>query len=84
MQVTDGPSLGQALLDLLLTNAEESIREVKIGGSLGCSEHNLVDAVCDLEECRPGKKQCQEPEIQESKPLSAQRAGEWDPHGNSP
>ena len=84
MQVTDGPSLGKALLDLLLTNAEDSIREVKIGGSLGCSEHTLMDGVCDLEECRPGKKQCQEPEIQESKILSAQGAAEWDPHGNSP
>jgi len=56
VQVTDGPSLGKALLDLLLTNAEDSIREVKIGGSLGCSEHTLMDGVCDLEECRPGKK----------------------------
>ena len=26
-----------------LSNAEESIREVKIGGSLGCSDHALVE-----------------------------------------
>ena len=29
----------------MLTNAEESIREVKIGGSLGCSDHALVEYV---------------------------------------
>lgn len=34
---------GEALLDLLLTDAEELIRQVKIGGSLGCSNHALVE-----------------------------------------
>ena len=29
----------------MLTNAEESTREVKIGGSLGCSDHALVEFV---------------------------------------
>ena len=29
----------------MLTNAEESIREVKIGGSLGCSDHALMEFV---------------------------------------
>ena len=29
----------------MLTNEEESIREVKIGGSLGCSVHALVELV---------------------------------------
>ena len=29
----------------MLTNAEESIREVKIGGSLGCRDHALVEFV---------------------------------------
>jgi len=45
VQVIDGPTQGEALLDLVLTNAEESIREVKIGGSLGCSGHALVEFV---------------------------------------
>ena len=45
VQVVDGPTQGEALLDLVLTNAEESIREVKIGGSLGCSDHALVEFV---------------------------------------
>ena len=31
--------------DLAFTNAEEIIKEVKIGGSLGCSEHALVEFV---------------------------------------
>ena len=31
------------MLDLVLTNAEESVREVKIGGSLGCGD--LVEFV---------------------------------------
>ena len=29
----------------MLTNAEESIREVKIGGSLGCRDHALMEFV---------------------------------------
>ena len=45
VQVIDGPTQGEALLDLVLTNAEESIREVKIGGSLGCSDPALVEFV---------------------------------------
>ena len=34
VQVIDGPTQGEAL-DLVLINEEESIRDVKIGGSLG-------------------------------------------------
>ena len=33
------------LLDLLLTNAEEIIKGVKVGGCLGCSDHALVEFV---------------------------------------
>jgi len=32
-----------AILDLMLTNASELISDVKIGGSLGCSHHALVE-----------------------------------------
>ena len=45
VQVLDGLTRGEALLDLVLTNAEERIREVKTGGSLGCSDHALVEFV---------------------------------------
>jgi len=31
------------ILDLLVTNASELIGDVKIGGSLGCSDHMLVE-----------------------------------------
>lgn len=31
------------LLHLLLTNMEYLIRYVKMGGSLGCSDHDLVE-----------------------------------------
>jgi len=41
--VLDGLTQGEASLDLVLTKAEESIIEVKIGGSLGCSDHALVE-----------------------------------------
>ena len=45
VQVIDGQTRGEALLDLVLINTEESIREVKTGGSLGCSDHALVEFV---------------------------------------
>ena len=44
-QVLDRPARGEVLLDLLLTNAEEIIKGFKIGGSLGCSNHALVQFV---------------------------------------
>ena len=40
VQVIDGSTRGEALLDLVLTNAEESIREVKIEGR---SDYALVE-----------------------------------------
>ena len=45
VQVLDRPTRGEALLDLLLTNAEEIIKGVNVGGSLGCSDHALVEFV---------------------------------------
>ena len=36
VQILDRPTRGEALLDLLLTNTEEIIKGVNIGGSLGC------------------------------------------------
>ena len=44
-QVIDELTRGEALLDLVLTNAEESVKEVKIEGSLGCSDHDMVEFV---------------------------------------
>ena len=45
VQVIEGPTQGEALLNLTPTNEEESIRDVKIGGSLGCNDHALVEFV---------------------------------------
>ncbi|GAB0206529.1 hypothetical protein GRJ2_003118500 [Grus japonensis] len=42
-KVIDSPTSGEVLLDLLLTNTDEPIGEVKISGSLGCSDHALVE-----------------------------------------
>lgn len=39
----DKPSRGEALLGLVLTCADELIKEVKIRGSLGCSNCTLVE-----------------------------------------
>ncbi|PKU39574.1 rna-directed dna polymerase from mobile element jockey- hypothetical protein [Limosa lapponica baueri] len=38
-QEIDSPTRGDAILDLIVTNASELIRDVKIGGILGCSDH---------------------------------------------
>ena len=43
IQVTDSPTRGEALLDLLLTNMDELIKDIKISVSLGCSDHALVE-----------------------------------------
>ena len=69
VQVLDGPTQGEALLDLVLTNAEESITEVKIGGSLGCSDHGLVELVF-WRNAGLAKKQSQDSELQGGKLLS--------------
>ncbi|KAK4806761.1 hypothetical protein QYF61_005557 [Mycteria americana] len=42
-QVIDTPTQGDAILDLMVTNASELISDVKIGGSLGCSDHAFVE-----------------------------------------
>ena len=51
VQVVDRPTRGEALLDLLLTNAEETIKGVNVGGSLGCSDHALVEFVISRDVC---------------------------------
>ncbi|GAB0203436.1 hypothetical protein GRJ2_002809200 [Grus japonensis] len=42
-QVIDSPTRGDAILDLLVTNTSELTDDIKIGGSLGCSDHALVE-----------------------------------------
>lgn len=47
-------------------NTEEIIKAVKAGGSLGCSDHALVEFVI----LEPGKEKSQDPEVQESELLA--------------
>jgi len=42
-QVISTPTLGDAILDLVVSNASELVGDVKIGGSLGYSDHALVE-----------------------------------------
>ena len=42
-QVIDSPTRGDVILDLMVTNASELVSDVKNGGSLGCSDHALVE-----------------------------------------
>ena len=45
VQVVDRPTRREALLNQLLTNVEHIIKDVNIGGSLGCSNHALSEFV---------------------------------------
>lgn len=40
--VLDRPTSSEVLLDLVFTNAEDLIKEVKISGNLGCSNHARI------------------------------------------
>ena len=42
VQVLDRSTRGDVLLDSVLTNAEEIIKDIKIRGTLGRSDHSLV------------------------------------------
>ncbi|XP_074436717.1 interferon gamma receptor 1 isoform X2 [Larus michahellis] len=42
-QVIDNPIRGAVILDLMVTNVSELIGDINIGGSLGCSDHALVE-----------------------------------------
>ena len=43
MQMVEEPTRGGVLLDLILTNKDGFVKEVKVGGSLGCSDHEMVE-----------------------------------------
>ncbi|TRZ08196.1 hypothetical protein HGM15179_018912 [Zosterops borbonicus] len=60
-QVIDSTTREDVLLDLLVTNASELIRNVKIGGSLGCSDHTLVEfaVLRDMGQVMVGPPDCQ-------------------------
>lgn len=64
VQVLDIPTRGEATLDLVLINAKEIIREVKIRDSGGCSDHALVEFM--ILRNMGLAKNSQEPELQKS------------------
>lgn len=43
IKVTKDPTRKCALLNLMLTNNEELIMDVKVGGCLGCRDHEMVE-----------------------------------------
>jgi len=43
MQVVEEPTRKGALLDLVLTNKEGLVEDVKVGGRLACSDHEMVE-----------------------------------------
>jgi len=57
--------------------AEELIKEVKIGGSLGCCDHALVEFMISRGTYGPGKEHSQNPELQENELLSVWGLTGW-------
>jgi len=43
MQVVEEPTRKGTLLDLVLTNKEGLVEHVKVGGRLGCTDHEMVE-----------------------------------------
>ncbi|GAB0206479.1 highly reducing polyketide synthase PKS6 [Grus japonensis] len=43
LQVTEEPTRRGAMLDLVLTNKEGLVGDVKLKGSIGCSDHEMVE-----------------------------------------
>ena len=43
LQVTEEPTRRGAMLDLILTNKEGLVGDMKLKGSLGCSDHKMVE-----------------------------------------
>lgn len=63
VQVLDSPTRGEVLLDQELTSAEETVKDIKIEGILGCSDHALVEFVISR---NMGLTKSQDSELQES------------------
>ncbi|GAB0203063.1 hypothetical protein GRJ2_002771900 [Grus japonensis] len=63
LQVTEEPTRRCAMLDLILTNKEGLVGDIKLKGSLGCSDHEMVEFMI-LEE---GTQQAHYPGLQQSR-----------------
>lgn len=80
LQVTEEPTKRGALLDLILTNKQGLLGDVKIKGSFGCSDHKMV-GVQDPEGRKEGEKQAHNPGLQESRLWPLQRSAWKSPVG---
>ena len=47
-QVVEEPTRQGVFLDLVLTNMDGLVRDVKVGGSVGCSNHEMVEFKMEL------------------------------------
>ncbi|KAK4806252.1 hypothetical protein QYF61_013396 [Mycteria americana] len=66
-QVTEESMRRGALLDLLLTNKEGLVGDVKVKGSLGCRDHEMVEFRILRGRREEGEKQAHNPGLQESR-----------------
>jgi len=44
-QIIEGPTRGDAVVDLLLTNVNELIGDIRIRNCLGCRDHTMVESM---------------------------------------
>lgn len=55
-QVLEDPIRNGGLFDLILTNREGLVGDVKVGDSLGCSDHEIVEFSIEQGVCRIARK----------------------------
>lgn len=72
-----------ALLDLMLTNKAELVVDVKVGGRLGCTDHEMMQFRILSGRSR-AKKQDHNPELEEGRLQPVQRFAWKNPVGYSP
>lgn len=66
LQMIERPTRGDAFLNLFLSNAEKLTGEVSSGGSLGCSDHTLLEFMI-LRDCGADKMHNHDPKSLEGK-----------------
>ncbi|GAB0188870.1 hypothetical protein GRJ2_001352300 [Grus japonensis] len=66
LQVIEEPTRRGAMLDLILTNKEGLVGDVKLKGSLGCSDHEMVE-IQGPQGSEEGVQQAHYPGLQESR-----------------
>jgi len=80
-QATDSPARGDVILDLLVTNTSQLISDVRIRGSLGCSDHALVE-FADLRDKGQPKSKVRTLNFMKAKFQVFRELSPQDPQGN--